>query len=182
MNIPDLSIGGPQEVLLAVFAVIFLIIAAVFVTVALHSKGDVPYEEVSQKGYAIRRYWLVALLTLAVIQVGTAAAFLPYDKSGQPDMAVKVDGYQFNWTIDQARIPAGSLVEFAVTSSDVTHGIGLYNPEGQLLASVQAMPGYTNKFETKLEKPGKYLVACLEYCGIGHHKMLSNIEVYKEKR
>lgn len=181
MNIPDLSIGGPQQLLLAVFALIVLIILGIFVTIALRSRRDVPYEDVSRKGYAIRRYWLIALIALLVIQVGTAAAFLPYKRTGQPDMAVKIDGYQFNWAIDKARIPAGSLVEFAVTASDVTHGIGLYDPDGKLLASVQAMPGHTNKFEVRLKKPGKYLVACLEYCGIGHHKMLSNIEVYKEQ-
>lgn len=180
MNIPDLSPGGPQTALLIVFGVFVILIAAVFITVAVKSSRDKPYEEVSRVGYAIRRYWLVFLVALAVIQVSVATAFLPYSKSGQPDVVVKVAGYQFNWNIDKATVPAGSLVQFDVSTSDVTHGIGLYDPDGKLLASVQAMPGYTNKFELRLKKPGKYLVACMEYCGIGHHKMLRNLVVTKE--
>lgn len=172
--------GGPQAVLIIVFAIIALLMVALFVTIAVQSSKDLPYEKVSKVGYRVRRYWLVALLLIAVIQVSVAAAFSPYSKSGRPDVVVKVSGYQFNWNIDKARIPAGSLTQFDVTTADVTHGIGIYDPDGHLMASVQAMPGYTNKFEVRLKKPGKYLVACMEYCGIGHHKMLRNIEVYEE--
>lgn len=172
--------GGPQVVLITVFAVIVVLILAVFITIALHSEKDQTYEQVSKVGYAIRRYWFIFLLALAIVQVGIATAFLPYAKSGNPDVVVKVDGYQFNWAIDPARIPAGSLAQFDVSTSDVTHGIGLYDPDGKLMASVQAMPGYTNKFEVRLKKPGQYLVACMEYCGVGHAKMLRNLEVYRE--
>ncbi len=180
MTIPSLTPGTPQTVLLIVFAVIALILVAVFLAIAFNSSRDIPAEQVKETGYAIRRYWLIALVILLVCQVSVSLAFMPYRTSGAADVTVKVSGYQFNWKIDEKRLPAGSLAQFEVTSSDVTHGIGLYDPDGSLLASVQAMPGYTNTFEVELEKPGKYLVACLEYCGLGHHKMLSEIDVYKE--
>jgi cytochrome c oxidase subunit 2 len=64
-----------------------------------------------------------------------------------------------------------------VTSADVNHGFGLYDPDGELLGSVQAMPGYTNHLDLRLDKPGQYLVACLEFCGLGHHEMASQFEV-----
>jgi cytochrome c oxidase subunit 2 len=171
--------GGPQVVLISVFAAIVLVIAAVFIKVARQASKDEPYEDVTRVGYVLRRYWFIFLIALALIQVSVASAFLPYARSGRPDVIVKVAGYQFNWNIDKARVKAGSLVQFDVTTSDVTHGVGIYDPSGKLLASVQAMPGYTNKFELKLTKPGRYLVACMEYCGIGHHKMLRNLEVYR---
>lgn len=171
--------GGPQSVLIIVFSLIVVIIAAIFVAVALSSRGEVEYERVSKVGYWIRKRWLILLISVAVIQVGISTAFLPYSTSAKPDVVVKVAGYQFNWTIDKPRIPAGSLARFDVTSSDVNHGIGVYDPDGELLASVQAMPGYTNRFELKLTKPGRYVIACLEFCGIGHHKMLSKIEVFR---
>lgn len=182
MTIPSLSPGAPQTVLLIVFVLIAVILVAIFAAIALNSRKDVPTEEVVKKGYAIRRWWLVALVVLLVTQVAISLAFMPFRTDGSADVVVKVDGYQFNWNIDKPRVPAGSLTQFDVTSSDVTHGIGLYNPAGELLASVQAMPGYTNSFEVALDKPGKYLVACLEYCGLGHHKMLRQIEVYEENR
>jgi cytochrome c oxidase subunit 2 len=179
LNIPDLSMGGPQSALIIVFALIVVIIAAIFVTVALNSRGDTDYEKVTKVGYWIRKRWLILLIAVAVIQVSVSTVFLPYSTSAKPDVVVKVSGYQFNWTIDKPRIKAGSVARFDVTSSDVNHGIGIYDPKGELLSSVQAMPGYTNRFELKLKTPGKYVIACLEFCGIGHHKMLSSIDVYR---
>lgn len=179
LSIPDLSMGGPQAVLIIVFLIIAICIASVFAVIAFASRGDRTYEQVSKVGYALRRYWFIALLLIATIQVSVSTAFLPYSTSAKPDAVVKVTGYQFNWTFDNPRIKAGSLTRFDVTTSDVTHGVGVYDPDGKLLASVQAMPGYTNKFELRLKKPGKYLVACMEYCGVGHHKMLRNFEVYR---
>lgn len=182
MNIPDLSMGGPQVVLLTVFVFITVAIASVFVVIALASRKDEPYEKVTKVGYFLRRYWLILLIVLATVQVSISTVFMPYAKSATPDVVIKVTGYQFNWSIDTPRVKAGSLAQFNVSTSDVNHGIGLYNPSGELLASVQAMPGYTNKFQVKLDQPGKYLVACMEYCGLGHHKMLKNLEVVREVR
>lgn len=180
LSIPDLSMGGRQSVLIVVFFIIAIIIASIFVAVAFASRNDKTYAQVSKVGYGLRRYWLVLLLVVAATQVIVSAAFTPYSTSAKPDAIVKITGYQFNWTFAPQRVKAGSLTRFDVTTSDVTHGVGLYDPDGQLMASVQAMPGYTNKFEVRLKKPGKYLVACMEYCGIGHHKMLQNFTVYRE--
>lgn len=179
LSIPNLSMGGRQAVLIAVFLVIALIILGVFITIAVASEGSKTYEQVSKVGYAIRTYWFIILLALAVTQVSIAAAFTPYKTDANPDVVLKVTGYQFNWTFDAEPEPikAGSLVRFEAATSDVTHGVGVVDPDGKMLASVQAMPGYTNKFDLRLKKPGTYLVACMEYCGIGHHKMLSNFEV-----
>jgi cytochrome c oxidase subunit 2 len=37
-------------------------------------------------------------------------------------------------------LPAGSTVEFRLTSLDVTHGFGLYDPNRQIIAQTEAMP------------------------------------------
>jgi cytochrome c oxidase subunit 2 len=173
--------GGPQAVLIIVFALIAVAMAAIFVVIAINANKDIPYENVTKVGYFLRRYWLILLIAIAVIQVGISTAFMPYSKAADPDVVVKVNGYQFSWSIDKARIPANSLVQFDVSTADVNHGVGVYDPDGKMLASVQAMPGYTNKFQLRLKKSGTYLIACLEYCGLGHHKMLKNFEVTREK-
>jgi cytochrome c oxidase subunit 2 len=64
-----------------------------------------------------------------------------------------------------------------VTSRDVNHGLGLYGPDGVLLATVQAMPGYTNELDVTLKQTGTYRLLCFEYCGLGHHAMESRLEV-----
>ncbi|CAF0701745.1 hypothetical protein MPNT_410011 [Candidatus Methylacidithermus pantelleriae] len=57
-------------------------------------------------------------------------------------------------------------VEFLVRAADVNHGFGLYDPDGRLVAEVQAMPGYTNRLTYVFKKPGTYKVLCLEFCGV----------------
>lgn len=74
-------------------------------------------------------------------------------------------------------LPAGALVEFRVTSRDVNHGFGIFDPEHTLIAQVQAMPGYVNRLRIRFEKPGTYNVFCLEYCGIAHFIMRTSFEV-----
>jgi cytochrome c oxidase subunit 2 len=39
------------------------------------------------------------------------------------------------------------------------------------------MPGYHNKLTVTFEKAGRYTIACLEYCGLNHHKMIHEFEV-----
>ncbi|TAM78605.1 MAG: hypothetical protein EPN47_21305 [Acidobacteria bacterium] len=75
------------------------------------------------------------------------------------------------------KIPAGSLVEFRVTSFDVNHSFAVYSSTGHLLGQVQAMPGYVNHLRMRFAKPGTYWVFCLELCGMGHHRMRDEFEV-----
>lgn len=180
MNLSNLHLGEPQTIVLIGFVVIALLIAIAFVIIGINSRKDVEYEQVTQFGYWLRKRWFILLLVVLSLQVGIALAFMPYSVADTPDVNIAIKGYQFNWAIDEPKVKAGSVAEIAVTTADVTHGVGLYDPDGHLLASVQAMPGYTNRFEVKLDKPGRYRIACMEYCGIGHHKMINQLDVGKD--
>ncbi len=74
-------------------------------------------------------------------------------------------------------LPAAALVEFRVSSQDVNHGFGIYDPENNLVAQVQSMPGYVNRLRVRLKKPGIYNIFCLEYCGLTHFIMRTSLEV-----
>jgi cytochrome c oxidase subunit 2 len=74
-------------------------------------------------------------------------------------------------------VHAGSPVEFRVTSKDVNHDFAVYAPDGRIATQTQAMPGFTNKIVYTFTQPGTYKVMCLEYCGIGHAPMTSEIKV-----
>lgn len=93
------------------------------------------------------------------------------------DRVVEVTGGMWYWVLSPDNVPAGSLVEFRVTSTDVNHGFALYGPEGRVLAQTQAMPEYTNRLLVRLDVPGTYTVQCLEYCGIGHAPMRASFRV-----
>jgi cytochrome c oxidase subunit 2 len=83
---------------------------------------------------------------------------------------------QYAFIPSPASVPAGP-VRIEVSSVDVNHGVGIYSPDGVLIAQVQAMPGKTNILETELDEPGAYQLLCMEYCGLAHHQMRGVITV-----
>ena len=168
--------GEPQVAVGIVFLVLALLIVAVFVTVARQTVSDVPFTSVQAVGYWIRKRWLGFLCALLVIVVGLSFFELPYAK-GSPRRVVHVTGIQFAWIIVPSQLPLNTQVRFEVTSRDVNHGFGIYDPNGHMIGSVQAMPGYTNKLDLTFHTPGVYHVYCFELCGIDHHVMQATFTV-----
>ncbi len=169
--------GALQIVTLVVFGVIAFAILLVFVVAADVSRQEVPLERVQRGGYWFRKRWLAFLAALVPLLVGVAAVTAPYSSGDGGRTLVRVSSGQFFFTFDPPSVPAGSRVRFAVTTKDVTHGFGLYDPRGELIGSVQAMPGYTNDLDLDLSRPGRYRVLCFEFCGLGHHAMQSAFTV-----
>jgi cytochrome c oxidase subunit 2 len=104
-------------------------------------------------------------------------AGMPRNENGTGAEVVTVTGGQWYWNLDREQVPAGVPVEFRVTSVDVNHGIGLYDPELRLLGQTQAMPGYVNHLRHTFHQPGTYRLLCLEYCGLAHHGMVAELTV-----
>lgn len=172
-----LSFGEPQTIVALIFVAIALVLAGTFALIARRARRDVPLEDVSKVAYAARPYWLAFLGFLLGGIVLATLFFLPYSAAEKPTASVVVSGGQFYWSVSPPEVPAGTAVRFEVTSVDVNHGFGVYSPEGELLGNVQAMPGYTNDLELTLDQPGSYLLSCLEFCGVGHHKMTRELIV-----
>lgn len=145
----------------------------------------------------VNRYRGLWFLTLGVI-LGVVFFFtLPRSPyllfvHERPEKIIVVTAQQFAFTLSDESLdrektptetsggialPAGAMVEFRVTSRDVNHGFGIYDPEHTIIAQVQAMPGYVNRLRIRFEKPGTYNVLCLEYCGIAHFIMRTSFEV-----
>ncbi len=174
----SLHYGYPQVALGIVFLVLALALAGVFVAVGIASRDDVAYERVQRTGYWLRRRWLALLLVLGVLVVGVTFFDLPYASgSGSGRTVVKVTAGQFFWSLSPDRVAAGTPLRFDVTSVDVNHGFGLYDPHGHLIGSVQAMPGYHNELDLTLRTPGAYRVRCLEFCGVNHAVMQGTFTV-----
>jgi cytochrome c oxidase subunit II len=88
-----------------------------------------------------------------------------------------VVGIMFAWLPAELVLPADTPVTFHLTSSDVIHGFQIVRTNGQ----VMVVPGYVSQFTTQFAA-GDYLVACNEYCGVGHHTMASRLKVVPKRQ
>lgn len=155
-------------------------VVAIFVLIAVRSKGPtLSQEEVQGPGYAVRRWWFFLLLAVLTLAFGASLPFYPYDQAEADGEAVEftVIAQQFSFNNLPPEVPLNTPVVFNVTSSDVTHGFAIYDPADRLMGQVQAMPEYDNQLRVTFTQPGHYKVRCLEYCGLAHHVMEGGFEV-----
>ena len=118
------------------------------------------------------------LLVLGVVVVGISLFDLPFASgSATGRTVVKVTGGQFFWSLSPDRVPEGTRVRFDISSVDVNHGFGLYDPHGHLIGSVQAMPGYHNELDLTFDEAGVYRIRCFEFCGLNHSTMEGSFTV-----
>jgi cytochrome c oxidase subunit 2 len=177
----QLRYGDPQIAIGAVFAGLTLLFACVFTVIARQAGTEVGFERVHDVGYWLRKRWLTLLIVIGVVVLGLAFYDFPYARgAGTGRTIVKVTGGQFFWSLVPNRFHAGERVRFDLTSVDVNHGFGLYDPGGHLIGSVQVMPGYHNKLDLTLSSSGTYTIRCLEYCGLNHSTMESTFTVAKQ--
>lgn len=162
-----------------------ILMAIGFMFVALKSgrRAD-DYTPMQVRAYRIRAklFW-VLVLVLGPTMIYNLAD-LPYsashsrsNASGAQALVIEAKGHQWRWELSRNRVAVGQPVEFRVTSADINHGFAIYDTDMHLVAQTQAMPGYTNKLNYTFRKKGTYKILCLEYCGIAHHNMMTEIEV-----
>ncbi len=92
-------------------------------------------------------------------------------------LQVQVIGQQWNWTYRfpgyggvetaQLELPTDTLVEFHVTSLDVTHSFWAY----ELGVKADAVPGADNIAFVHTRKAGSFSIRCAELCGLWHGHM-----------
>jgi cytochrome c oxidase subunit II len=167
-----------QSVALQITAGLLLVLIVVFCWVLRNTKGEQPLEKVAPRAYRLRT-WLFAAASVAglVIALGTLAPW-PHDaRAAEVNRTIDVQARQWAWDVSSDKAGVGEVVEFVVTSVDVTHGFALYDPQKRIVAQIQAMPGFVNKVRHRFDSPGKYEVLCLEFCGLAHHGMVAEIHV-----
>ncbi|CAH9014994.1 cytochrome C oxidase subunit II [Candidatus Nitrosacidococcus sp. I8] len=166
---------------ITLFGMVALIV--VFYTVINSAKTQEDYSSFSGAWYAFRTKWFYILVVLGVVLTLLTLNPFPipsqtknYD-SKKENQIVKVTGHQWYWDMSTDSLVTQKPVVFEVTSEDVNHGFGIYDDDLNLLGQTQAMPEYTNKLVYTFDKPGKYHILCLEYCGLAHHGMVSDFTV-----
>ncbi len=157
------------------------------------SKSDQDKTDAKHKVYSIRGKYFFVLVSLILVSLFVSLRFLPYQSfQGEPDQEVTVIAMQWGWKMgsgltsespekfsggSEITVPANKLIRFVVTSADVNHGFGIYNPDGLLIRQTQAMPRYSNNLEYVFREKGDYHILCMEYCGMPHGYMIGVIHV-----
>jgi cytochrome c oxidase subunit 2 len=67
----------------------------------------------------------------------------------------------------------GKTYRLHLTAMDYQHGFSL-QPEN---INIQVLPGYEHVVTITPNRAGTYAIVCNEFCGIGHHKMVSKLYV-----
>jgi cytochrome c oxidase subunit II len=171
-----------QRIAVVVSTVLGVLLLATFALVARSAGHAGTAEEIAAGAVRWRRRSLWGLAILFVPTIAYSLTRMPYPVAGQTAVVtVLAAGQQWAWSIAPDTVPAGVLVEIRVTGTDVNHGFGIYDASERLVTQTQAMPGYTNVIRYTFSAPGTYRIRCLEYCGLGHHTMTSQLVVTAER-
>jgi cytochrome c oxidase subunit II len=165
-----------------VIAVAYGAVVVIATIVALAVAGSARKQPHDDHARLARREnaWFVVVVVLLLGLLLSTIWLTPYS-NGEARAAdrqvVEITGRQFAWVVSPPRVQSGKQVEFRIRAADVSHGFGLYDPDDRLVFQVQAIPGSLQKEFHTLTKPGRYRVICLEFCGVSHHLMLSQLTV-----
>jgi cytochrome c oxidase subunit 2 len=125
-------------------------------------------------------YWGIAVITFLVLLLAGTITQIPYgsdDSEAGVRQRLEITGRQFAWTVDPVRVRADVKTKVEATATDVSHAVGIYDPDNTLIKQVNIVPGVTQPFVITFEEPGTYKLRCLEFCGVDHHLMESTLEV-----
>lgn len=75
------------------------------------------------------------------------------------------------WPI--VELEAGQTYRLHLTSMDFNHGFSLQ----PVNINIQMVPGFEHVVTVTPNKSGQYSIVCNEFCGIGHHQMVSRLYV-----
>jgi cytochrome c oxidase subunit 2 len=115
------------------------------------------------------------------IETVNPATLDAHPEFAKPAVTTRADGgvtahvvaSMFSFYPTPIEVPAGRPITFRLTSSDVLHGFQVVGTN----ANVMVAPGYVTQFTMTFDRPGEYLIACNEYCGMAHHYMTGKLVV-----
>jgi len=122
--------------------------------------------------------WFVVVVLMLVASVAATIFETPWNADAKADQqVVEVVAQQYGFTFSTTEIHANRQVEFRLSSKDVNHAFAIFDPSGAMVAQAQMMPEWPGVLRVTLHKTGTYAVRCFEYCGVGHHTMITSFKV-----
>jgi cytochrome c oxidase subunit 2 len=172
-------VGGTATTIAVAYTAISLLAIGFMAVVARSTRGRRAGGEVDlERLRELEKTWFVVVVVLLVALVVATIFFTPYGRSAASDaQVVEIEALQFGWLLPNRPLEAGRQVEFRLTSRDVNHSFAVYTAGGELVFQVQVMPGEVQKYVHTFDRAGTYRVLCLEYCGVDHDLMQTQLRV-----
>ncbi len=85
---------------------------------------------------------------------------------------IGVKEHEFILPADRLSIDCDQLVEFSVTSADLTYGFGLFRQDHSMLFQMQVVPGSPNQILWMFDRDGIYDIRSTEYSGPEGYQMI----------
>jgi cytochrome c oxidase subunit 2 len=152
---------------------------AIFATIFLSTRARARAKPMNIARWKRRENVWFGVVVVALVGAAAATIFkTPWNadaRAGQQE--VDVLAQQYGFTFSTTKIKAGRQVEFRLKAKDVNHAFAIYDPSGTFVAQAQMMPDHPSTLRLTLKRPGVYAVRCFEYCGIGHHTMITSFQV-----
>jgi cytochrome c oxidase subunit 2 len=134
----------------------------------------------SLKAYALAEaIWLVSVTALWLFINSASLAWIPTTTVPSGEVQeLEVEAFMWAFNLTTTELHAGVPVKITARSLDTVHSFAIYSPDGELLFTLMLMPGGGGEELVYIfEKPGRYLIRCLEYCGDGHAFMMAYLTV-----
>jgi cytochrome c oxidase subunit 2 len=112
----------------------------------------------------IRQWWRAAIAAAAIVSPHAAAA-------DQPVHDVQIVASRYAFEPATIHVTAGESVRLVIRSKDVVHGFSI--PDLKIDVRIPAGEPITVEFAAP--PPGRYDIACSEYCGVGHGQMRASL-------
>lgn len=116
---------------------------------------------------------VLGVLTVAMLVVGNRLS----PRTADTTLEIRVVAHQYWWeviypdtgavTANEVHIPARTPVRLLLEAGDVIHSFWV----PQLAGKVDMIPGQVTELVLEADRPGTYLGACAEFCGLQHGRM-----------
>jgi cytochrome c oxidase subunit II len=140
-------------------------------------------------------YTLIPVLLVTGLFVATYHVERNVDRlQANPAVRLNVTAFQWQWRFSYPDlgitvvgrsgvpptmvVPAGQLVRIRLVATDVDHSF--FVPD--FLFKRDAIPGFPNRFDFEVDRPGTYFGECAEFCGLDHADMTFRVRAVSARQ
>lgn len=117
----------------------------------------------------------VTRLVMILVAGGIMLSASPQPAQAPAPRVVSVTAERFAFTPSEITVPAGTVIEFRLTSDDTAHGFRILGQSIDVVIPKRGRGEATVRFTPP--EPGRYVFECSRMCGAGHSFMRGTLRV-----
>ncbi|GAB4324551.1 MAG: hypothetical protein Kow0059_20230 [Candidatus Sumerlaeia bacterium] len=172
-------------IILGMCAVLFLLVVGLMVVFVIRfHRSRAPRPRRVRENVLLELTWTIVPLILVMVMFWFGyAGHRTFRRTTFKDaFEVTVYGRMWQWEFEYPNgvslthdlyLPAGRPINLKILSRDVNHSF--FIPAFRI--KQDAVPGFENHMQFKVNEPGVYDIYCAEYCGLQHAYMLGKVHV-----